>query len=75
MVRVKFTAPVQAVQLQPKSSTRALVSNVPISVDKETCRETVEQVPQLALQESLAQRQQQSLDMVQIMLHVSVGSS
>lgn len=74
MVRVKFTAPVQAVQLQPKSSTRALVSNVPISVDKETCRETVEQVPQLALQESLAQRQQQSLDMVQIMLHVSFGT-
>ncbi|TQB76114.1 DNA binding protein [Monascus purpureus] len=74
MVRVKFTAPVQAVQLQPKSSTRPLVSNVPISVDKETCRETVEQIPQLALQESLAQRQQQSLEMVQIMLHVSFGT-
>lgn len=62
MARVKYTGPTSTVQVQPAH------------VRNKTQTES-EEVARLKLQESLVLKQQQSLEMVQIMLHVSVSSS
>ena len=62
MARVKYTGPTSTVQLQPAQ------------VRNKTQAES-EEVTRLKLEERLALKQQQSLEMVQIMLHVSVSPS
>lgn len=62
MARIKYTGPLSTVQVQ----------RVPVQSQMQTQSEEVSRVK---LQECLAVRQQQSLEMVQIMLHVSVSSS
>ena len=62
MARVKYTGSTSTVQLQPAQ------------VRNKTQTES-EEVSRLKLEESLVLQQQQSLEMVQIMLHVSVSSS
>lgn len=61
MARIKYTGPLSTVQLQRTP------------VQKQTQAE-FEEVSRLKLQECLAVRQQQSMEMVQIMLHVSFGT-
>lgn len=61
MARVKYTGPASTVQVQPAQ------------VRNKTQTES-EEVSRLKLEESLVLKQQQSLEMVQIMLHVSVSS-
>jgi meiosis-specific protein len=60
MARIKYTGPLSTVQLQRDP------------VQKQTQAE-FEEVSRLKLQECLAVRQQQSMEMVRIMLHVSVS--
>ncbi|KAG2418035.1 hypothetical protein HFD88_001135 [Aspergillus terreus] len=69
MVRIKFTGPaaVQPVQVQktvPKSPSSVQAKN----------RTELQRPTELTNQESLSLKQQQSLEMVQIMLHVSFGT-
>lgn len=69
MVRIKFTGPaaVQPVQVQktvPKSASSVQAKN----------RTELQRPTELTYKESLSLKQQQSLEMVQIMLHVSVGT-
>lgn len=61
MARVKYTGPTSTVQVQP-----AQVRNKTQTEPEEVFR--------LKLEESLVLKQQQSLEMIQIMLHVSVSS-
>lgn len=61
MVRIKYTGGASAVQIQ-----QTPVQNKTQSESEETLG--------VRFQESLALQQQQSLEMVQIMLHVSVSS-
>lgn len=61
MARIKYTGPLSTVQLQ-----RAPVQN--------KTQAEFDEVSRLKLQECLAVRQQQSMEMVRIMLHVSVSS-
>jgi len=60
MARIKYTGPLSTAQLQR------------VPVQKQTQAE-FEEASRLKLQECLAVRQQQSMEMVQIMLHVSVS--
>lgn len=69
MVRIKYTGPQSALQTQsyrPATKPQA-------TIQKRKQNEVVEQ-PQTT-QEHLALKQQQSLEMVQIMLHVSVSTN
>ncbi|EYE91024.1 putative meiosis specific protein Hop1 [Aspergillus ruber CBS 135680] len=61
MARIKYTGPLSTVQLQ-----RAPVQN--------KTQTEFDEVSRLKLQECLAVRQQQSMEMVRIMLHVSFGT-
>ncbi|OJJ40271.1 hypothetical protein ASPWEDRAFT_33619 [Aspergillus wentii DTO 134E9] len=74
MVRIKFTGPpTSTVQIQPAPAVKGIVSNSPLFVRQKT-RAEVKEVTQLVQLEKVSQKQQQSLEMVQIMLHVSFGT-
>ncbi|KAE8386892.1 meiosis specific protein Hop1 [Aspergillus alliaceus] len=71
MARIKFTEPVSAAQLQ--SSRVLLEKKRGNSIQRKTQTE-VENPAKSMISESLWLKQQQSLEMVQIMLHVSFGT-
>ncbi|RMJ22644.1 meiosis specific protein Hop1 [Aspergillus sp. HF37] len=72
MVRVKYTGPASALQMQSTPAVHdASKSLAPAQTKKQN---QVEQRPRLTAQEHLSLKQQQSLEMVQIMLHVSFGT-
>lgn len=70
MVRMKVTSPVQ---LQSKPAPHH-APNATVSVQKQTHQKAVEKSSKVALQEAFSIKQQQSLEMVQVMLHVSVSA-
>lgn len=73
MVRVKYTGPASALQMQPLPAYYG-ASKFPATVHTKN-QNQVAQRPKLTAQERLSLKQQQSLEMVQIMLHVSVSLS
>ncbi|RAL03820.1 putative meiosis specific protein Hop1 [Aspergillus ibericus CBS 121593] len=73
MVRVKFTGPPSTVQVQAPQNLHPLASNNR-PVTRVRAPDVVEVPPRLTLQESIHLKQQQSLEMVQTMLHVSFGT-
>ncbi|RHZ69383.1 hypothetical protein CDV55_102220 [Aspergillus turcosus] len=73
MARIKFTGPVSTVQLQPTPILQGLVSKGDISAQTERQAE-VENISRSIVEESTSLKQQQSLELVQIMLHVSVST-
>lgn len=72
MVRIKFTGPDAELQRQASLARGAASKSSTTAVLHKT-RNDAEKQPKLAAQEQLALKQQQSLEMVQIMLHVSVS--
>ncbi|PWY94465.1 meiosis specific protein Hop1 [Aspergillus sclerotioniger CBS 115572] len=73
MVRIKFTGPPSTVQVHAPQNLHPLASsNRPVT--RVRAPNVVEVPPRLTLQESIHLKQQQSLEMVQIMLHVSFGT-
>ncbi|PYI11599.1 meiosis specific protein Hop1 [Aspergillus sclerotiicarbonarius CBS 121057] len=73
MVRIKYTGPPSTVQVQAPQNLHPLASNNR-PVTRVRAPDVVEVPPRLTLQESIHLKQQQSLEMVQIMLHVSFGT-
>lgn len=73
MARIKYTGPSQIVQMQRVSTPHVVGANVPKSAQKERQGQTEANQQILTIQQSQAFKQQQSLEMVQIMLHVSVS--
>lgn len=73
MVRTRPTGPASAVQLQPVKVAQPIVAESKIAPQSKA-QTQVDAPPTLTtIRESLALQQQQSLEMVQIMLHVSVS--
>lgn len=73
MVRTRPTGPASAVQLQPVKVIQPIVAESKIAPQTKA-QTQVDAPPTLTTtRESLALQQQQSLEMVQIMLHVSVS--
>lgn len=72
MVRIKFTGPGAALQMQTML-TRNAASKSPATTVQHKSQNEVEVRPTVSGPEQLALKQQQSLEMVQIMLHVSVS--
>ncbi|RHZ65847.1 putative meiosis specific protein Hop1 [Aspergillus thermomutatus] len=70
MARIKFTGPVSTVQLQPTPILQGLVSKGDVSAQTES-QADVENISRSIVEESTSLKQQQSLELVQIMLHVS----
>lgn len=73
MVRVKYTGPASALQMQPLPTLYS-TSKFPATAHNKN-QNQVAQRSKLTAQEHLSLKQQQSLEMVQIMLHVSVRLS
>jgi hypothetical protein len=73
MARIKFTGPVSTVQLQPTPILQGLMSKGDVAAQTERQAE-VENISRSIVEESTALKQQQSLELVQIMLHVSLGT-
>ncbi|EAW06931.1 putative meiosis specific protein Hop1 [Aspergillus clavatus NRRL 1] len=73
MARIKFTGPVSTVQLQPAPILQDSVLKNGISVRTEAQTE-IENISRSIIQENTLLKQQQSLEFVQIMLHVSLGT-
>jgi meiosis-specific protein HOP1 len=73
MARIKFTGPVSTVQLQPTPIFQGLLSKGDASAQTESQAE-VDNISRSIVEESTALKQQQSLELVQIMLHVSVST-
>lgn len=73
MARIKFTGPVSTVQLQPTPILQGLLSKGDVSAQTERQAE-VENISRSIVEESTSLKQQQSLELVQIMLHVSVST-
>lgn len=71
MVRVKYTGPASALQMQSTPAAHGASKSLAPTQTKN--QNQVEQRPRLTAQEHLYLKQQQSLEMVQIMLHVSVS--
>ncbi|SPB52237.1 unnamed protein product [Aspergillus niger] len=73
MVRIKFTGPPSTVQVQTPQNLRSLAADSrPIA--RIRAQDVIEASAILKLQESMHLKQLQSLEMVQIMLHVSFGT-
>ena len=72
MARIKFTVPASAVQVQ---SARVLHDKQSATATRKKTQTEVENPTKSAVSEGLSLKQQQSLEMVQIMLHVSVSVS
>ncbi|GKZ21015.1 DNA binding protein [Aspergillus brasiliensis] len=73
MVRIKFTGPPSTVQVQTPQSLQSLAADSrPVARIK--AQDVIEASAILKLQESMHLKQLQSLEMVQIMLHVSFGT-
>ena len=75
MVRIKFTGPPgpnAAMQMQAAPGLKTLASKPPTSVQNKSQNEVGERAHPAA-QQTMLSKQQQSLEMVQIMLHVSVS--
>ncbi|KAE8148245.1 meiosis specific protein Hop1 [Aspergillus avenaceus] len=70
MARIKFTAPASAVQLESAQVLHEGSNGTPIQKNIQI----VENLVKPAVSEGLLLKQQQSLEMVQIMLHVSFGT-
>ncbi|KAB8204311.1 meiosis specific protein Hop1 [Aspergillus parasiticus] len=71
MARIKFTVPTSAVQVQ---SARILHEKKSATSTRKKTQAEVENSAKSAVSEGLFLKQQQSLEMVQIMLHVSFGT-
>ncbi|KNG84254.1 putative meiosis specific protein Hop1 [Aspergillus nomiae NRRL 13137] len=71
MARIKFTVPASAVQVQ---SARVLHDKQSSTATRKKTQTEVENPTKSAVSEGLSLKQQQSLEMVQIMLHVSFGT-
>ncbi|KAE8339212.1 hypothetical protein BDV24DRAFT_136467 [Aspergillus arachidicola] len=71
MARIKFTVPTSAVQVQ---SARVLHEKKSATSTRKKTQAEVENPAKSAVSEGLFLKQQQSLEMVQIMLHVSFGT-
>ncbi|KAE8316400.1 meiosis specific protein Hop1 [Aspergillus transmontanensis] len=71
MARIKFTVPTSAVQVQ---SARILHEKKSATSTRKKTQAEVENPAKSAVSEGLFLKQQQSLEMVQIMLHVSFGT-
>ena len=75
MVRIKFTGPPgpnAAMQMQAAPGLKTLASKPPAAVQNKSQNEVGEPAHPAA-QQTMLSKQQQSLEMVQIMLHVSVS--
>ncbi|PYH94719.1 hypothetical protein BO71DRAFT_409099 [Aspergillus ellipticus CBS 707.79] len=77
MVRIKFTGPPSTVQVQAQAQApqnlHTLASNSR-PVTRVKAQDVIEAPPELRLEERVSLKQQQSLELVQIMLHVSFGT-
>ncbi|GKZ80731.1 DNA binding protein [Aspergillus niger] len=73
MVRIKFTGPPSTVQVQTPQNLRSLAADSR-PVARIRAQDVIEASAILKLQESMHLKQLQSLEMVQIMLHVSFGT-
>ncbi|KAE8132254.1 meiosis specific protein Hop1 [Aspergillus pseudotamarii] len=71
MARIKFTVPASAVQVQ---SARVLHDKKSATSTRKKIQTEVESSTKSAVSNELSLKQQQSLEMVQIMLHVSFGT-
>lgn len=71
MVRIKFTGPPSTVQVQTPQNLQSLAADSK-PVARIRAQDVIEASAILKLQESMHLQQLQSLEMVQIMLHVSV---
>ncbi|RAH55830.1 meiosis specific protein Hop1 [Aspergillus piperis CBS 112811] len=73
MVRIKFTGPPSTVQVQTPQNLQSLAADSK-PVARIRAQDVIEASAILKLQESMHLQQLQSLEMVQIMLHVSFGT-
>ena len=73
MVRLLFNGPEAAASVQKILSRQVPGSRSPAAIAQSKTQNAVEQRPNLTAEEQLSLKQQQSLEMVQIMLHVSVS--
>ncbi|PKY00797.1 putative meiosis specific protein Hop1 [Aspergillus campestris IBT 28561] len=74
MVRTRPTGPASAVQLQPVKLIQPIVAESKIAPRSKAQTQVAAPPTLTTTHESLALQQQQSLEMVQIMLHVSLGT-